>query len=71
MRNKFAGTCTRCGKPVPPEGGLLSFVGYDEKKMWPAYRFTRNVSIIQHDECAARYTGTNTHWQFFPIKEQP
>ena len=69
MRNQFKGTCIRCGKEVPIGAGLLSFIGHDEKKMWPTYRFQKNVSMIQHDGCAALYTGTDTHWQFNPIED--
>jgi hypothetical protein len=52
MRNKFAGTCYRCGLPVAPREG--HFERARGKGDWQSQKYGWR---LQHAECAIKYRG--------------
>ena len=56
MRNIHPGTCYRCGEQVYPGAGLLEKVSKQRTRR----RF------LTHEDCAIKYRGTDTHYQFNP-----
>ena len=65
MRNIFAGTCYRCGEQVYPGTGLLEKVSAAQRKNWPDLG-QRTRRLLTHEDCAIKYRGTDTHYQFNP-----
>ena len=55
MRNIHAGICYRCGKEVSPGTGLLEKISKQ-----------RTRRLLTHEDCAIKYRGTDTHYQFNP-----
>lgn len=67
MRNAHPGTCYRCGHSVQKGEGHFEKVGRSHRKKWG----NRCVGkwLIQHAECAIKYRGTDTHFEFRPEGE--
>ncbi len=62
MRNKFAGTCYRCGKPVAAGAGHFEKVSSVQAKKWGV---PMNAKwMVQHDTCAIRFRGTDQHFLY-------
>ena len=58
MRNRFAGTCYRCGKTVEPGAGFFEKV--NSKRLAALGLHTTTKFITQHKECSVKWYGT-TH----------
>ena len=58
MRNKFKGTCYRCGKPVEAGAGHFERFGSAERKLHPNAPFTVKW-LTQHADCAIEHRGTS------------
>lgn len=68
MRNRYPGTCYRCGGNVPAGGGEIEYVSHMGVH-WPQLAGYRNVMLLQHDACAIKYKGTYTHYLYAPEDE--
>lgn len=65
MRNRFPSKCYRCGETVKPDQGTVEVFDLPGTR-WSNLRFHRRITLVEHDACASRYAGTNTHWQYAP-----
>lgn len=65
MRNKFPGTCYRCGEHVAAGEGHFEYENAPGLR-WPQGQFQRNWPLVQHAACAITFRGTNTHYVFAP-----
>lgn len=67
MPNRYAATCYRCGKTIPPGEGVLERTGFSQRKKWgvplPKY-------LVQHHDCATKYRGTTIHYRFNPDNKE-
>lgn len=70
MRNKFPGTCYRCGKHVAAKEGHFERVTQTQVKRWNAPRYVLGTWLIQHASCAIKFRGTNTHHIYEPISAE-
>jgi hypothetical protein len=64
-RNKFSGTCYRCGKIVDPGAGHYEKVTYATRKKYGGWI---GSWLVQHASCAKLYRNTNTHHLYNPPK---
>ena len=64
MRNKFPGTCYRCGETVSAEAGHFERISNSQRRKWNAPRL--HGWLTQHIRCAIRFRGTNTHHVYAP-----
>lgn len=70
MRNRYPGTCYRCGKTVATGEGHFEKWGYDHEKKWPNLnRFEKPTWLTQHLDCAIQHRGTDLHFKFKPRLE--
>lgn len=67
MRNKFPGTCYRCGKQVPAGEG--HFERAPASRMTMAERARGAKFRVQHADCAIKYRGTDQHY-LMPVAER-
>lgn len=68
MRNRYRARCYRCGEWVAPEAGVVTFER-NPRRRWPEHHFQLNgETLVEHDECAARYAGTDVHYHYNPDK---
>lgn len=65
MRNRFPGTCYRCGERVEANEGLLDYKSH-MGSVWPALAGKRNIKLIEHDACHDKYRNTDTHYLYAP-----
>ena len=65
MRNRYPGTCYRCGERVEAGGGTVDYVSH-VGATWPQLAGYKNIMLIEHDACAITYKGTNTHYLYAP-----
>lgn len=66
--NKFEDVCYRCGKIVQAKAGLLDYCSFPGLR-WPKLRGLKNWSLVEHQECAEKYKGTDIHYRYKPDTE--
>jgi hypothetical protein len=66
VRNRFAGTCYRCGGHVAKGRGELERVTPEQYRMWPLTAKTR--WLLVHGSCQIRFMNTDVHFQHNPAK---
>lgn len=64
--NQFPSTCYRCGKKVAAGEGEVSYAKHDHRVAWPQIARLRNITLVEHLDCARRYKGTFVHFQYQP-----
>lgn len=62
MRNKYPGTCYRCGKHCAAGDGHFEKIGSRQWKKWGLLSSSR--FLVQHANCAIKYRGTPQHYKF-------
>jgi len=67
MKNKFKGTCYRCGKDVLPGEGHVETLDKRRRTADNNYVFTAGWRV-QHKDCAIKYRHTDVHYIKNPIK---
>lgn len=65
MRNKYPGTCYRCGLPVAPGEGHFELISNAKREKW----CTNAKWLLQHARCAILFRGTDTHYLWNPIEK--
>lgn len=65
VRNRYPGTCDRCGDEVKAGQGHFEYQNYPGNR-WPQMARLRSVPLVQHASCAITYKGTNTHYLYQP-----
>lgn len=64
-RNKYTGTCYRCGQNCEPGDGYFEKVGQPQREKWPRMPASTRWQV-QHEACARRYEGTAVHYLYEP-----
>lgn len=71
MRNKFPGTCYRCGENVEANAGHFErFSQRVHGLKWPEHLKLYGRWLTQHADCAIKYRGTNVHFKFNPTNSE-
>ena len=63
-RNRFGGTCYRCGGHVPAGEGHFERISHSHRVKWNAPEL--RGWLLQHADCAIRYRGTKAHFLYAP-----
>lgn len=61
MRNKYKGTCYRCGQIVDAGAGHFEKSTPSHAKKWG---FQYSKWLTQHAECAIKYRDTDVHYKY-------
>ena len=64
MRNKYPGTCYRCGKRVEVGDGHFERVGNEHRKKWP--NTGGEKWLTQHADCAIQFRNSDRHYLYAP-----
>lgn len=64
MRNRFPGTCYRCGLVVEARAGHFERISGIHRKKWNAPNL--RGWLIQHADCAIQHRGTSVHHLYAP-----
>ena len=69
MRNKYPGTCYRCGERVEAGEGHFERITHSHRRKWNAPKL--RGWYVQHADCAIKYRGTTVHFIYEPdIKDE-
>lgn len=63
MRNKYSGTCYRCGKTVAAGAGHFEKSTPAHAKKWRTQWSKWHKWLTQHAECAIKHRGTDVHYE--------